>query len=343
MRISPSLAGVLLGGILASAAAARAPVATSPDARELLAGIADLTAAEWAAVEAGTALAKVLDTGSREIAVVGVVRIGGGRDALIGHLRDVTALKRSAIVLDAGRFGDTPSVADLQGVSMDDHNLYLRDCRPGDCRVRLNATDIARFHRDVNWSGADWRMTSAAVWREVLVDRVKDYRSRGLRGLPEYVNKPEPLSVQSELAGLLREFSFVARYSQELHGYLQHLGPAVPRGVERLLYWTKEDFGIRPIVRITDQIVQHAASPTVSLLVTNQVYADHYLDAALGVTLAMDAPGGCYMVAVNRARTRSLSGVLRRFARSRVETRSRDAMRNILTKARAAVEGARRR
>jgi hypothetical protein len=80
----------------------------------------------------------------------------------------------------------------------------------------------------------------------------------------------------------------------------------------------------------------------VSIIVTNQVYADHYLDAALGLTLAVGLPGatdrGFYMIAVNRARTRSLSGLLRRVVRSTVQKRSRDALRQVLAGAKRSVE-----
>ena len=44
------------------------------------------------------------------------------------------------------------------------------------------------------------------------------------------------------------------------------------------------------------------------------------------------------MISVSRARTRSLSGFLRRFARSAVQGRSRDAMRSALTSTKVAIE-----
>jgi hypothetical protein len=97
---------------------------------------------------------------------------------------------------------------------------------------------------------------------------------------------------------------------------------------------------VRPVFRISHQIVFPMADAV--LIATNQVYADHYLDAALGLTIAVDTGDGgargFYMIAVNRARTRSLSGFLRRFARGTVQGRSREAMRKILTATRFALE-----
>ena len=115
-----------------------------------------------------------------------------------------------------------------------------------------------------------------------------------------------------------------------------------PAGAEHTLYWTKEDFGVRPVVRISHQVVYRTSTPMpAAFIATNQVYADHYLDAALGVTLAIAADangGGFYMISINRARTRSLSGFFRRFVRTTVQTRSREGMRKLLTTTKAAIE-----
>lgn len=311
----------------------------APDTRTLLRDVAGFTDADWAQVERGTAVAKILDSEAREIAVAGAVRIAAPRERLVARLRDVDNLKRSAVVLEVGRFGRPPAATDLASASLEPYDLDLRDCRPGDCRVRLAAADIARFHRDVNWRAADWRARSAAVWRDVLAGYAAAYTKGGRSALPVYANKGEPLSVAAESADLARGFGFVARYSPELHTYLQQLGPVLPPGTEETLYWTKEDFGVRPVFRISHQVVSPGG--TAVLVATNQVYADHYLDAALGVTLAIDAaPDGkaLYMVAVNRAHTRSLTGILRRMVRGTVQGRSRDAMRKILTATRTALE-----
>jgi hypothetical protein len=211
--------------------------------------------------------------------------------------------------------------------------------------VRLTAADIDAFHRAVDWRSGDWRARSVAVWRDVLARHAKTYITLGRNGLPVYVNKPDALSVASELSLLASNFAFVANYSPELFAYLKELGPTKPAGMEETLYWTKEDFGIRPIFRISHQILRAGpGAGSAVLAATNQVYADHYLDAALGVTMAVESPessagGPFYLIAVNRARTRSLSGVLRRMIRGTVQSRSREAMRKILSAAKSGLEG----
>ncbi len=321
----------MLAGLGAGAFAGGAPMPP----RDLLRTVAAFTDAEWAAVERGEPVSKLLHTDTREVAVTGAVRITGNRDQLAARSKDLDTLKGST-VLDVGRFSAVPSPSDLQRVTLDEHNLDLRACQPGDCTVRLSAADVARFRREVNWAGGDWRNQSMAVWRSVLVNHAAAYLARGRGGLPEYVNKRDPLSVAAEVSELTGAYAFLASYSPEFHAYLKDFGPKAPAGAEQMLYWTREDFGIRPIVRISHQVIYKAAPATI--IAINQVYADHYLDAALTVTLGLDAGRDFYMVSVSRARTRSLSGFMRRLPRSTVQSRSREAMRKILASTKAAIE-----
>ena len=342
------LALVLISGIAAvvlSTAAVRARVPPTP--RDLLRSIASITDREWAAVERGEPVAKIVPTDKREIAIVGAVRIAADRDRLITRYRSIENLKRSAIVLDAGTFSPVPQASDLARLTFEDHGLNLRDCRPGDCAVRMAAAEIARFHRDVDWNAPDWRSRSAAVWRDVLAGYAAAYQQAGRGALPTFANKPEPLSVASELDLLIGSYSFLADYSPALHEYLRRLGPDGPPGTEHVLYWTKEDFGVRPIIRISHQVIQSATRSNDPVIVTsNQVYADHYLDAAITATLALsvgeDDRRSFYMVSVNRVRTRSLTGLMRTIVRSTVQSRSRDAMRKILLATKPALEAEQR-
>lgn len=317
------------------------PAATT--VRNLLRTIAPTSDAEWASINRGEAVAKVLATDTREVAVAGAVRIAASSERLIARYREIENLKRSAIVLDVGRFSTPPRPSDLASAQMEEYNLDLRDCEPGDCRVRLSAADIARFHREVDWRANDWRERSRAIWMDVLAGYAAAFAREGRQGLPTYVNKREPLSVPAELLSLVERFTFVNEISPTFYSYLRDFGPKAPAGTEELLYWSKEDFGVRPVMRLSHQAIYRPAGSQTVLVATNQIYADHYLDAGLTVTMAIDAAESgsgpaFYMLSVSRARTRSLSGFLRSFVRSTVQGRSREALQKILTSTRTSLE-----
>ena len=156
MRHSPRFSFVLQLAVIALGAALAATGTASnqaslPTVRNLLRTIAQTTDAEWAAINRGEAIAKVLPTDAREIAVAGAIRIAASSERLIARYREIENLKRSAIVLDLGRFSKPPRPSDLASAKIEEYNLDLRDCRPGECRVRLSEADIARFHSEVDW------------------------------------------------------------------------------------------------------------------------------------------------------------------------------------------------
>ena len=338
MRRFPLLGSVLAVGALTVLSAARPQQVT---VRDLLHDIAEASDSDWAAVTRGEPFAKVLATDAREIAVAGAVRIAASSERLIDRYREVENLKRSAIVLDLGRFSKPPRPADLATVPLEDYSLDLRDCRPGECRVRLGEREIARFHSDVDWHAPNWRERSRTVWREVLTGYATAYSRDGRRGLPTYANKEDPLSVPDELSLLVTRFGFLNAFAPAFYAYLRELGPGRPDGLDEVMYWSKDDFGVRPVLRLSHQAIHR--TPRAIIIATNQIYADHYLDAGLTLTMTIDASDGggkptFYMVSVSRARTRSLGGLLRSFIRSTVQSRSRDALRKILASTKASLE-----
>jgi hypothetical protein len=323
-----------------------APSDDGGDARDILRRVAGFTDADFSAVDRGQPVVKVLDTDRREIAVAGAIRIDGPRELLVERTRAVENLKRSDLVLAVGPFSRPPRAEDLVPLPFEDYDLDMRDCRPGDCRVRLSAESIARFHREVNWKSPQWRTESASVWRRVLSEYAARYEAHGASALTRYDNKRESLSVRQEYAALLGESAFIAAYAPEFYAYLQDASRVKLDQAEDLLYWSKEDFSVRPVTRITHQTIyrpRRARGSAPVLIATKQIYCTHYMDAALGLTLALDTTTGGTsqgfdMVVVNRARTRSLSGFFRGMVRSIVQGRSRDALEKILRATKVSLE-----
>jgi hypothetical protein len=312
----------------------------SPQVRGLLGTIGGFTAAQITAVERGEAVAKVLRTERREIAVFGAVRIQGRRDLLIDRYRDVTNLRKSDIVLQIGTFSRPPRTEDLQTLTFEDYDLDApRNCVPGDCPVRLSSDMMARMRAAVKWGAPDARLQSAAAWRDVLTDIVRGYTSAGDVSLPEYANKEEPLSVRTELDRIYAQFGFLADVSPEFLRYIREYPQGRLQGAEDTLYWSKNDFGIRPVMGITHQTT-YAPPGKPALIAVKRIYAAHYVDGGLSVTvLTDDGSGGFYMMTIERIRTRSLTSFMRTFVRSTVQDKSRNGIEKMLRSSKRSLEG----
>ena len=81
-------ASLVAAGLIAWAVTTAAwQPAQPPTPRDLLRTVAQVSDAEWTALERGEAVAKVLNTDNREIAIAGGVRIAADRERLIEAVR----------------------------------------------------------------------------------------------------------------------------------------------------------------------------------------------------------------------------------------------------------------
>jgi hypothetical protein len=272
--------------------------------------------------------------------VVGAVRVRAPRERIVARYRDVSNLARSQMVLQLGTFSSPAVADDLRTLSFEEYDLAsVRECAPGDCPVRLPASSLSRFQQGVNWQAADWREQTSNVWRQVLVDYVTAYRATGDRALAEYHNKEDPLRMRDEFTILFRESEMVELFAPQFTRYLQQYPRVTLKGTEDVVYWSKENFGIRPVLSVSHLTTYLPPGSRQAFVATKQIYATHYFDAGLAVTLVLDdGNGGYYLVSMSRIRTRSLTSFFRGFVRSTVQNRSRDGVEKMLRSTKAAVE-----
>jgi hypothetical protein len=70
-----------------------------------------------------------------------------------------------------------------------------------------------------------------------------------------------------------------------------------------MIYWSREHygFGLKPLINVTHTMF-YKASPSVTVIAAKQIWASHYYDGSLGITVLADANPGTYFVYLNRSR-----------------------------------------
>lgn len=344
-------ASLLPLAVAALAAAAPAGVTHSDDARRpavhaLLRSTGQFTDADLASVERDLPAARVLrDVDRREIAAFGAVRVRATRDFLLARIRDIVGFKRNPMVLQIGRFSTPPRLEDMDALTLDRDDIdALRRCRPGACALRLPAADMDRIRTSVDWRAADAAQTATRLMREFLLRRVQTYLARGAPGLGEYADKKPPIQVAGEFDRLLAS-PLLLGDAPALQDYVRRYPADRPARTDEFLYWSKERFGFKPVISVTQVIVHEPAEADLidAYVVSKQIYASHYFDAAMAVTAVIDAPlpsGGpaFYMMYVNRSRTPMLEGFFAALARGTVRGRTRDGMIETLRLTKARLE-----
>jgi hypothetical protein len=281
----------------------------------------------------------------REVAVAGVTRIAVTKEQFFARYRDIERFKQHEAVLQVGRFSQPPSAADLGRLTFDDEMLDdLRTCRPGDCKVKLPAAWMTLFRERVNWSSAAARHDAQQLFRATLAAYVADYHANGAAALVEYRDKDVAVRLGEVSTALLQHSPSLSAVSPDYARWLVAYPRVSLPVADSFVYWSQEDFGLKPVVSLTHvSVYQDPAQPAVIIGASRQLYATHYFEASLGLTFAIDdgdkARPGIYLIYVNRTRADAMAGSFGRVRRSVVHGRTLDGVEDTLAALKRKLEG----
>jgi hypothetical protein len=313
-------------------AALAAVAATTPDpSRAFLIEAFGLSAADVARVDRGEIVGRTLGVkNAREVATLGVVRVLATPEHYVERLRDIARFKRTDDILQIGTFSEPARESDLVPLTVEDADLKrFRECRVGDCDVRFTADGIRRLQRDIDWRAPDAAHKASALVKALLVESVTRYRAGGASAAIEYAGTAAPLNVGREFASLVEADTSTWTYVPRLRRHLLEYPMGAGEGASDFIYWSKERVHARPVVSITHVAIVpgEPSSPVTYAIGTKQLYAAHYFDASLGVTLLLrDAAAptpGTYVVYLNRSRIDLFDGLFGGVARRLVAGRAR--------------------
>ena len=169
----------------------------------------------------------------------------------VERFRDIVHFKSGADVLQIGRFGNPPSIDDLAALTIDRADFNGRDCRVGDCDVRLPAASIQRFQKEINWAAPDAASRGAALFKQMIVDDVGAYLAGAPERFTQYDDDKRPIRPVDEFNGLLKNFIAIGSLAPELPGYLERFPASPLTGGEDFLYWSKEKVAGMPFITVT--------------------------------------------------------------------------------------------
>jgi hypothetical protein len=171
------------------------------------------------------------------------------------------------------------------------------------------------------------------VFREDLLNYIDLYLRYGNSALMEYRDRAKPVSVVREFRALLHAVPRLDESGQTFYDFLAEYPNKPMHEVEEFLYWSKERFGLKPVISVTHVAIYR--QPGEVLIASKQIYATHYFDASLGLTAALDHPTdplrrGMYLVYLNRSRIDALGGLFSGLRRAILRNRLRDGVKKTL-------------
>ena len=270
----------------------------------------------------------------REVAVTGVVNIRAAAEDFLKSYRESMTQKNNSAILEIGSFGKQPALADLQNLTIEAQDIEdLRECVVGDCQIKLSAAMIERFRKEIDWQSPDYALHVTNLFKQLLLDYVRDYLARGEPALIEYNDKRNEIS----LAAARRALSQASGYVNDILADKQ----AGLRLVEDAVVWSKIKFGLKPVLAINHIKIYRRESevgPQV-LVASNQIYANHYFNASHALTAFVSVPEGAYLVYENRSLADGLEGPFSKIKRGVVEKKALEGLKAILEQSKSSLEG----
>ena len=297
-----------------------------------------MTADDRRQLDRGEPVARVVPARDREVAVFAAIPVDIDGDRLVAWMRRIVELKKSPYVLAIGRFSDPPSMDDLAGLALGDEELSeIRQCRPGDCALKLSGPEMTELQRAAGAAQGDWKPVLQQAFRRMVLQRVEAYLAHGHAALSPYEDHKGPVSPAARFALLLGHSVFL---TERLPRLAEHLGryPDTPTpDVESFVYWSKERLATRAIVSATHVSILRSndAGLPDALVAGKEIFATHYVTASLAFTaIVRGEPGGHnYLVYLNRSEVDVLGGpfggLIRWFLQRRLKAEASDVLRGL--------------
>jgi hypothetical protein len=336
-----------LAAALACVMAVTAPAAREPAdrARELLSATFGVGQSDLARIASGRVYSRTLPVQhDREVATLGIIRIATESRKYVDLLTDIATFKKDDKILQIGTFSTAPSPGDLADLTLEDEDIRsLRDCRVGKCNVQLSADAIERFRNEVNWKSPDASRQAMTLLHKTLADYVKDYLRSGSAAAMEYADASGTLSLADEFSSMVAADTATWPRVPGLRRHLLGFPSAKADGAKDLVYWSKERVHRRPVVSVTHLAIVPGErdSPVEYAVASRQIYAMHYFDASLGITLLIPdkaARPATYVVYLNRSRIDLFDGLWGGLARSVVKGKARSLVAEQLERLRKTLE-----
>ena len=304
---------------------------------------AELAESDLTALDQGETVIKLWPArDKREIAMGGAVRVQASAESFLQSFRENMTRKSNPAILEIGSFGNPPSVDDLQGLTIESRDIEdLRQCVVGNCRLKLSAMMIDRLQKEIDWSAPDYPIHVTQLLKQMLVDYVRDYLARGDAALIQYDDKGEPISLADEQHELLASSSYHAL--ADTNGVANNLSKSEPMLVDNAFVWSKIKFGLKPVIVVNHIMIYKRPQNTGAqiLIVSKQIYANHYFDSSLGLTAFINIPGPTpktYLLYENRSRVDGLGGLFGKVKRGIIEDKAVSSLESILQRSQRSLD-----
>ena len=321
MTIRAALAVVILFALAVPRAETQGRASFPARLERYLADTVKLTPAERQQLMGGGAVTRLLPADeSKEVAILGAVWIKAPMHRYVQAVSDIESFERGGSFTITKRISVPPRLDDFRELHVPDEDLQdLRRCRVGDCAVKVAASALERFHKEINWSAPNAPAAAQEWIRRLAFEYVSSYLKGGDAELAVYRDSSRPTFVAQEFREMIGAMPELTTHMPNTREYLLGFPNVKMPEFTSFLYWQETQFGLKPVIRINHVAIRETAEDTV--IASKMIYASHYFWTGIELRALVPDPArgeGFWFVTVNRSRSDGLSGFTGRLIRGRV-------------------------
>jgi hypothetical protein len=307
-----------------------------------------LSSGQIESIHRGKAIATSIDSSNPDqVFIFGTVYIDAAPESYLKLANDFDALRKLPGYLAIQKFSNPPRLSDLAGFSIDSDELRdLKSCKPAACKVQLPSEAMEQFRKSVNWNASDAASQANRLAQQMTIDAVLAYQKGGNAALGIYRDKDHPTRTSDTFQSLLGRLKALPVYLPEFTRLLLEYPPDLPNS-ESEFYWENVDFGLKPTLRVVQQITYRGDGPSgrAYAVALKQLYASHYFQTALDLTVCVKDVGrpgehGFYLITMKASQQAGLTGFTGSIVRRSAVGKSRSALERTLTAIKQRLEAA---
>lgn len=286
-------------------------------------------------IEKGTAVVKLINTDLKdEIDVFGAIYVNAPVSKIVSFYSDLTQLRDSPGYLAVNKFSNPPQLSDLTQFKLSEEDIKgLSDCKLQDCEIQLPASAIDTLRQDINWTAPDAAEQVNQLFRQGILERLKQYQTGGNAALGSYQDKKNPFPISQQFQVILGSPNGLPVYLPDFHNYLLKYPTDNLTNSETYFYWETVQFGLKPTSRV-NQIVIYKNPAGAYAIGDKQLYATHYFETAIDLTFCIEGPSqtpGFYLITRKASIQQGLTGIKGSIIRKVVTDRTQSSLKDGLT------------
>lgn len=291
---------------------------------------------------AGETISKLLPVDpDKEVAVMGAVWIKAPQAEFVKLVKNIEHFESGGAFRVTKRISPKPKLSDFAAMRLPKEDVAdLKSCKVGDCEIKLSERALERYRKSVDWSKPSATSDAEAIARELALELATGYLVGGNERLSVYRDQEHPTYVAKEFAAMIGRMPELSGNMNDLKNYLLHYPKAQLAKATSFLYWQEVKFGLKPVVRLSQVVIQERPSGTA--IATKMLYGSHYFWTALDLRLLLADPArgpGFWLVEVSRSRSDGLDGFLGRLIRGKIKSEVEKGLVSALQGTKVRLEG----